>query len=101
MSTSPTSIREPEEVLGIPPGAGEEEIRAAYLRKVKEYPPERAPEEFERVRDAYETLQDPRRRGRRWLDADPEAPFVSLLEGLASERSHVGPGPWLAVMREP
>jgi curved DNA-binding protein CbpA len=29
------------ELLGIPPNASDEEIRAAYLRKVKQYPPDR------------------------------------------------------------
>src|SRR5215813_526208 len=50
---------DPRMVLGIPPEAGDEEIRAAYLRKVKKYPPDRAPQEFEKIRDAYETLRDP------------------------------------------
>ncbi len=49
------------EVLGVNQDAGEEEIRAAYVRKVKEHPPDRSPEEFERIRDAYESLRDPRR----------------------------------------
>ena len=58
---------DPRQVLGISPEAGDEEIRAAYLRKVKEYPPDRAPREFEKVRDAYEILRDPRRRTRQLL----------------------------------
>lgn len=90
----------PETILGVTPDAGDEEIRAAYLRKVAEFPPDRSPEEFERVRDAYETLRDPRRRTRRILDADPQAPFASLLEGLPAQRRHVGPEPWLAAIRE-
>ena len=32
---------DPRQVLEIDAEAGEEEIRAAYLRKVKEYPPDR------------------------------------------------------------
>jgi curved DNA-binding protein CbpA len=92
----------PHQVLGIPPEAGEEEIRAAYLRKVKEYPPDRAPREFEKVRDAYETLRDPRRRTHQLLlSADPFQPLASLLEGRVSERRFIGPEPWLAVLREP
>ena len=39
---------DPLQVLGISPEAGEEEIRAAYLRKVKEYPPDRAPRDSKR-----------------------------------------------------
>jgi len=92
---------DPRQVLGIPPEAGDDEIRAAYLRKVKEFPPDRAPQEFEKVRDAYETLRDPRRRMRELLSVDPKQPLISLLEGRVSERRFTGPEPWLAVLREP
>ena len=92
---------DPRQILGIGPEAGDEEIRAAYLRKVKEYPPDRSPREFERVRDAYEDLRDPRRRARSlFLSADPAQPLASLLEGRASERRFTGPDPWLAVLKE-
>ena len=92
---------DPYQVLGIPLEAGDEEIRAAYLRKVKEYPPDRAPREFEKVRDAYEVLRDPRRRTRHLLlSADPNQPLTALLEGRTAERRFTGPEPWLAVLRE-
>jgi curved DNA-binding protein CbpA len=92
---------DPRTVLGIPPEAGDEEIRAAYLRKVKEYPPDRAPREFEKVRDAYETLRDPRRRTLHLLlSAEPQQPLLSLLEGRNSEPRFAGPDAWLAVLRE-
>jgi curved DNA-binding protein CbpA len=92
---------DPRRVLEIDSDAGEEEIRAAYLRKVKEYPPDRSPGEFERVRDAYEMLRDPRRRTHALLlAADPRQPLVSLLDGLKPRRNFTGPEPWLAVTRE-
>jgi curved DNA-binding protein CbpA len=92
---------DPRQILGIGLEAGDEEIRAAYLRKVKEHPPDRSPREFERVRDAYEDLRDPRRRARRlFLSADPAQPLASLLESRASERRFTGPDPWLAVLKE-
>ena len=92
---------DPRQILGISGDAGDEEIRAAYLRKVKEYPPDRAPAEFERVRDAYENLRDPRRRMRQLLSVDPNQSLASLLDGRAEERRFVGPEPWLSVLREP
>jgi len=95
------TLDDPRQILGIGLEAGDEEIRAAYLRKVKEYPPDRSPRQFERVRDAYEDLRDPRRRARRlFLSADSAQPLVSLLEGRASERRFTGPDPWLAVLKE-
>ena len=86
-------------VLGIPANASDEEIRAAYLEKVKQHPPDRSPEEFERIRDAYETLRDPRRRMRNLiLSVDPTEPLASLAAGRAGRR-FTGPEPWLAVLR--
>jgi curved DNA-binding protein CbpA len=89
------------EVLGVTESASDEEIRAAYLKRVKEHPPDRSPEEFERIRDAYETLRDPRRRMRDMLlAADPSAPFTFLFAGLEPERRFVGPNPWLEVLKK-
>ena len=91
----------PFEVLGVPEEADDEAIRAAYLRRVKECPPDRSPEEFERIRDAYDALKDPRRRSQvMLLSADPEASLTSLLEGQKAQRRFVGPKPWLEVLRE-
>jgi curved DNA-binding protein CbpA len=42
----------PHAVLGVGPEADDEQIRAAYLGKLKQYPPDRCPDEFESVRDA-------------------------------------------------
>jgi curved DNA-binding protein CbpA len=88
------------EVLGVPPNAGEEEIRAAYLLKVKEYPPDQAPEEFEKIRNAFETLRDPRKRVLAMLHAsDPDAPLASILDGRAPRRLFAGPQPWREVLK--
>ena len=92
---------DPRQILEVAAEAGDEEIRAAYLRKVKQYPPDRAPLEFEKVRDAYEQLRDPRRRTRQMLlAANPKQPLVSLLDGLTPNRQFTGPDAWLAVARE-
>jgi len=91
---------DPREVLGVGPDAGDEELRAAYLRKVREHPPDRSPEEFEKIRDAFETLKDPRRRTRAMLEAaDPFVPLTSLLEGRAARRDFIGPKPWLEALK--
>lgn len=91
---------EARQALAIGAEAGDEEIRAAYLQKVKEHPPDRDPQEFERVRDAYDMLRDRHRRMRSLLLADPRQPLASLLAGYTSERRFTGPEPWLAVLRE-
>ncbi|PYP84044.1 MAG: molecular chaperone DnaJ [Candidatus Angelobacter sp. Gp1-AA117] len=92
------NIDNQRQILGVGPEAGDEEIRVAYLRKVKEYPPDQWPKEFEQVREAYEALRDPRRRTRHILDAAVDEPLTSLLKDCQPERRFIGPAPWLAVL---
>ena len=88
------------EVLGVSAEAGEEEIRAAYVQKAREHPPDRSPEEFERIRDAYQALRDPRRRMRDMLlSSDVDAPLASLFAGQPARRCFAGPQPWLEVLK--
>ena len=88
------------EILGVDLNATGEEIRAAYLEKVKDYPPDIAPDEFERIRDAYDTLRDPRRRMNDILNnRHPIPAFSELFAGLRPERRFVGSKPWLEVIK--
>ena len=59
--------------LGVQRTATAQEIKRAYQRLVRSYPPERAPEEFKRIREAYETLSDTRSRSAH--DRSP-SPFI-------------------------
>ena len=86
-------------VLGLPADATETEIRAAYLRAIKEHPPETSPEQFEKIRDAYEELRDPRKRARESLAIDPDMPVVTLLSDGAKERRFLGPELWIAALK--
>jgi preprotein translocase subunit Sec63 len=91
--------QDPHPILGVSDDATAEEIRTAYLAKIREYPPERCPEEFERIRDAYNVLSDPRQRTLTMLhSADPEMPLVKLLDNQKTKRRFVGPQAWLDAM---
>ena len=93
-------MNDARQILGVALNASDEEIRAAYLRKVKEHPPERSPELFEKVRDAYERLRDPRKRMRDMLlAADPREPLASLIQDELPQRRFCGPNPWLEVLK--
>jgi len=101
--TSPSDpqrdLLDPETVLGVQPGAGDDEIRAAYLAKVREYPPDRSPEEFERVRDAYDLLRDPRRRAKNMiLENTLDEPLAAWLDRSGQVRRFVGPDAWLEAL---
>lgn len=50
------------EILQILPTATQREIKVAYFNLVRNYSPEREPEQFRKIRDAYETLRDPKAR---------------------------------------
>ena len=73
--------KDPFAVLGLPPEATADEIREAYFRRVKERPPERAPEEFKRIRRAYEAVRSVSGRWRSSLllfEAEKGGPLAPL-----------------------
>ncbi len=47
----------PFEILGLQPGCTEDELRKAYSRLLKQHRPDKDPEGFRRIRDAYEFLR--------------------------------------------
>src|SRR6188768_1735473 len=51
------SVDSAMEVLGLSGAPSQDEIRRAYLRKVKEHPPERDRDAFKKVRDAFDFLK--------------------------------------------
>jgi len=50
---------DPYDVLGIDRTADSEAVRRRYLELVRAHPPEREPERFAQVREAYDRLRDP------------------------------------------
>lgn len=55
------------DILGIPPNSLTIEIKKAYFSLVRKYPPERYPEEFKKIREAYNTLSS--EEGRKTYDS--------------------------------
>ena len=91
---------DPFEILGISPDASDDDIRAAYLARVRECPPDRSPDQFEKIRNAYEKLRDPRARIRhRLFSVDPVAPLSTVFAETSAPRRFVGPGPWRSVLK--
>ena len=52
----------PFQILGVSPDADDDQIRRAYLQKVRRHPPERDPEMFRLLQQAYESIRDVRAR---------------------------------------
>lgn len=61
-------IGDPFEVLGLPQDAEASQVRARYLELLKRYPPEREPEQFRRIRAAFEATHDPLARAASMLE---------------------------------
>lgn len=59
-STDRTTVETAYAVLGLPPGADEEAVEAAYRERIKEVHPDQGgtAEAFRRVQEAYETLSE-------------------------------------------
>lgn len=76
-------MKDPFEVLGLPPEAGDEEVRARYLELVRRHPPERSPARFSAVRDAYEAVKTlPHRVALRVFRDGPGETVDDLIEEL-------------------
>lgn len=73
-------MQTPYEILGVAAEASDAEIKQAYLRKVKDNPPDRDQARFQTIHKAYEAIKDRKSR----LDYDlfhiAEADFDALLD---------------------
>lgn len=96
---APWQTNNPHEVLGVTAEASAEDIRKAYLAKIREFPPDRKPEAFEQIRDAYDTLSDPQRRAQIMLTAQPDQRLTEVLKAHTKDPHFVGPERWLEVLK--
>lgn len=98
------SLRQAASVLEVSLEDSPSVIREAYLRKIKDHAPDRDPDAFETIRQAYDILKDPKRRRMMLItgDEEPVGSLVDVLDRLHRQsRARCGPGPWLAVLQEP
>ncbi len=52
-------MADPYKILDVVRGSSEADIRRRYLELVRQYPPDRNPERFTEIHQAYERLRDP------------------------------------------
>lgn len=72
----------PYEILGINSTSNDKTIRNAYLQLVKKYPPDRDPERFKKIAEAYEAVKDENSRLEYYLfnrDIPCDHPFGALV----------------------
>lgn len=73
-------MKTPYELLDVASDAGDDEIKQAYLRKVKDNPPDRDRERFQAIHHAYEAIKDDKSRMKQALFNAPSADFDELLD---------------------
>jgi hypothetical protein len=96
----PPAAPAPFQVLGVAPGATDEEIRKAYLVRIEEAQGG-PPEETDLLMLALKELRDPMSRARHELCAlDPFVPLAELADEAGTERKFVGITAWLKVLKE-
>jgi len=88
-------------VLDVPETANDDDVRRAYLLKIREFPPERTPAEFQRVCDAYALIKTELDRARLRLFGMPKTNSDARLAELVPEaekgakRYNVGVDAWI------
>lgn len=81
------TVADPYSILEIQPGASEEDIRNRYLQLVRENPPDRAPEKFRLVSDAWKMICDPLVQARALVQMDMSTPRLDeICDAAAKER---------------
>ncbi len=99
MTLSPLN---PLDTLGLQPGATPEEVRARYLQLVRENPPDREPERFRAINDAWKMLLDPLVQARTLLKQDRPLPDLNkICDEAAAEKPRLDTGLLLALGNEP
>ena len=73
-------MKTPYEILGIANNADDNKIKQAYLLKVKDNPPDREQEQFQIIRNAYESIKDEKSRVSYDLFTLPIANFDKLID---------------------
>lgn len=72
-------MHSPYQTLGVSAQASDTEIKQAYLQRIKEYPPERDPQRFGEIQQAYELIKDSERRLSHELLYWPNLEFEQLI----------------------
>ena len=92
----------PWDILGVEMGASDEEIHRAFLRATRKCPPDRDPEGFERIRDAYEKLKNGISRFNAMIElVSKNGVSIKAIARNAPRptRTYLGPKVWLDVIK--
>ncbi len=90
---------DPYRLLDVPRSIDERELKRAYLKLVRQYKPEQAPEAFQKIRHAYETIQRWLNQGARWYqDDDSDSSDESGTDEIEVSDDHATTGPKISTL---
>jgi len=95
---------DPYTVMGLPADSDDETIRRRYLELVREFSPERHPEKFAAIREAYESLRDLDTRLRyRLFEAGKNESIEAIIEEIScrGSRRRVSLESLLSLIKQP
>ncbi len=91
---------DPWTLLGVSINTTDEEIRAAYVKKLRGISPETEPERFEALRNAFRLIKDPIWRTFMTIGIQKTLSVQGLVDSATKERGYAGPDAWLAAFFE-
>ena len=87
------------QILEVDINATDAEIKKAYFAKIKEFPPDRNPEKFMEIRQAYDQLKDSVARAELKLTTPkPCNNMVDIIKDEKIEKKFVGAEQWLKIL---
>ena len=100
------TLDEARALLGVAPDCDRTQVRRAYLRAIKEAPPERDPERFMLLREAYDRLRRVVANDASPVTSDVDRPFAAYSaagteEEREAHREDRAAVPWLSVSVAP
>ena len=75
-------MQTPYEILGVANDTSDNDVKQAYLQQVRNNPPDRNQDQFQRIHDAYISIKDHKSRVSHALFTPPIANFNRLLEQI-------------------
>ena len=97
-------MKYPYIVLGVPENATDAEIRNSYLAKIKEFSPERYPEKFQDIAEAYDMIRDELSRAKLSVfgmkHEENNIKLSQMLIENKNRRKKIGVDKWLRILKD-
>lgn len=84
-------MKDPFALLGVDEEADDDVVRTAYLRQVRTCPPDRDPERFQEIHQAYESIENIRSRLSVRLFHAPRPDLLALMAPVLQDGSSIPP----------